>query len=134
VVILADEFAGSDGDIITQVAKLRGIGPVIGTRTWGGVVGIDGRFKLADGTGVTQPRYSFWMTGGAGWGVENYGVDPDIHVPYPPHAHAAGEDPQLEHGVATLKEMLTELPTDVPPAKDGYRSLRPAPLPARPGR
>ena len=134
VVILTDEFAGSDGDIITQVAKLRGIGPVIGTRTWGGVVGIDGRFKLADGTGVTQPRYSFWMTGGVGWGVENRGVDPDIHVPFPPHAYAAGEDPQLEHGVATLKEMLAELPTDVPPAKAGYRSLRPAPLPARPGR
>ncbi|MHA7263844.1 S41 family peptidase [Arthrobacter sp. TMN-37] len=134
VVLLADEFAGSDGDIITQVAKLRGIGPVIGTRTWGGVVGIDGRFRLADGTSVTQPRYSFWMTGGAGWGVENYGVDPDIHVPFPPHAHAAGEDPQLEHGVATLKEMLAELPTDVPPAREGYPSLRPAPLPARPGR
>ncbi|TDK24156.1 peptidase S41 [Arthrobacter crusticola] len=133
VVILADEFAGSDGDIITQVAKLRGIGPVIGSRTWGGVVGIDGRFRLADGTGVTQPRYSFWMTGGPGWGVENYGVDPDIDVPFPPHAYAAGEDPQLEHGVATLKEMLTELPTDLPPAREGYRSLRPAPLPARPG-
>ncbi|MET1020708.1 MAG: PDZ domain-containing protein, partial [Arthrobacter sp.] len=54
VIILTDEFAGSDGDIITQVSKLRGIGPVIGTRTWGGVVGIDNRFALADGTGVTQ--------------------------------------------------------------------------------
>ena len=52
VIILTDEFAGSDGDIITQVSKLRGIGPVIGTRTWGGVVGIDNRFALADGTGV----------------------------------------------------------------------------------
>ncbi|MCU1567895.1 MAG: peptidase, partial [Pseudarthrobacter sp.] len=88
VIILADEFAGSDGDIITQVSKLRGIGPVIGTRTWGGVVGIDNRFSLADGTGVTQPRYANWFSGGVGWGVENYGVDPDIEVAYPPHAYA----------------------------------------------
>ncbi|MHA7154972.1 S41 family peptidase [Arthrobacter sp. TMN-50] len=134
VVILTDEFAGSDGDIITQVAKLRGIGPVIGTRTWGGVVGIDGRFSLADGTAVTQPRYAFWMTGGVGWGVENYGVDPDIEVPFPPHAYAAGEDPQLEQGVAILREMISELPTDVPPVRTNHPQLNPGPLPPRPAR
>ncbi|NKX54913.1 S41 family peptidase [Arthrobacter mobilis] len=132
VVVLADEYAGSDGDIITQVCKLRGIGPVIGVRTWGGVVGIDGKFTLADGTGVTQPRYAFWFTQGVGWNVENHGVDPDIEVPYPPHAYAAGEDPQLEYGVGVLKEMLQELPTDRPPARTGHPSLRPGPLPARP--
>ncbi|MHA7276176.1 S41 family peptidase [Arthrobacter sp. HLT1-21] len=134
VVILTDEFAGSDGDIITQVAKLRGIGPVIGTRTWGGVIGIDGRFSLADGTAVTQPRYAFWMTGGVEWGVENYGVDPDIEVPFPPHAYAAGEDPQLEQGVAILREMIAELPTDVPPERANHPRLNPGPLPARPAR
>ncbi|MSR97284.1 peptidase S41 [Arthrobacter sp. BL-252-APC-1A] len=132
VVILTDEFAGSDGDIVTQVAKLRGIGPVVGTRTWGGVVGIDGRFALADGTSVTQPRYAFWFTGGVGFGVENRGVEPDIEVPYPPHSYMAGADPQLEQGVAILKEMLAEIPTDQPPAREGYPSLRPAPLPPRP--
>lgn len=131
VIILADEFAGSDGDIITQVSKLRGIGPVIGTRTWGGVVGIDNRFSLADGTGVTQPRYATWFGGGVGWSVENYGVDPDIEVTYPPHAYAAGRDPQLEYGIGALREMIEELPTDRPPAREGYRRLRPAPLPAR---
>ncbi|WP_406632728.1 S41 family peptidase [Pseudarthrobacter quantipunctorum] len=131
VIILADEFAGSDGDIITQVSKLRGIGPVIGTRTWGGVVGIDNRYALADGTGVTQPRYATWFGGGVGWSVENYGVDPDIEVTFPPHAYAAGRDPQLEYGIGALKEMIQELPTDRPPAREGYRRLRPAPLPAR---
>lgn len=131
VIILADEFAGSDGDIITQVSKLRGIGPVIGTRTWGGVVGIDNRFALADGTGVTQPRYATWFGGGVGWSVENFGVEPDIEVTYPPHAYAAGRDPQLEYGIGALKEMIQELPTDRPPAREGYRRLRPAPLPAR---
>lgn len=132
VLILTDEFAGSDGDIITQVAKLRGIGPVVGTRTWGGVVGIDGRFSLADGTGVTQPRYAFWFTGGVGWSVENYGVDPDIEVGFPPHAYAAGQDPQLEYGLGALREMLAELPTDRPPARTGYRNLQPGALPPRP--
>ena len=132
VVVLTDEFAGSDGDIITQVAKLRGIGPVIGTRTWGGVIGIDGRFTLADGTGVNQPRYGFHVTGGVGWGIENHGVDPDVEVPFPPQAYAAGEDPQLDHGLAVLREMLAEVPTDVPPAKEGYPSRRPGPLPPRP--
>lgn len=131
VVILTDEFAGSDGDIITQVSKLRGIGPVIGTRTWGGVVGIDNRFALADGTGVTQPRYATWFSGGVGWGVENFGVSPDIEVTFPPHAYAAGRDPQLEYGIGALKEMIQELPTDRPPLREGYRRLLPAPLPAR---
>lgn len=132
VIILADEFAGSDGDIITQVSKLRGIGPVIGTRTWGGVVGIDNRFSLADGTGVTQPRYATWFSGGIGWDVENRGVEPDIEVLFPPHAYAAGVDPQLEYGIGALKEMVQELPTDRPPLRKGYRTLRPAPLPSRP--
>ena len=131
VIILTDEFAGSDGDIITQVSKLRGIGPVIGTRTWGGVVGIDNRFALADGTGVTQPRYATWFAGGVGWGVENFGVTPDIEVTFPPHAYAAGTDPQLEYGIGALKEMIQELPTDRPPLREGYRRVRPAPLPKR---
>jgi tricorn protease len=132
VVILADEFAGSDGDIITQVGKLRGIGPVVGTRTWGGVVGIDNRFKLADGTAVSQPRYATWFGGGVGWDVENHGVEPDIEVLYPPHAYAAGIDPQLEHGIGVLKEMIVEIPTQRPPVREGYRSVRPAALPPRP--
>ncbi|MFE4198832.1 S41 family peptidase [Paenarthrobacter sp. NPDC056912] len=132
VILLADEFAGSDGDIITQVSKLRGIGPVIGTRTWGGVVGIDNRFALADGTGVTQPRYATWFGGGIGWDVENRGVEPDIEVIFPPHAYAAGTDPQLEYGIGALKEMIQELPTDRPPLREGYRKVRPAPLPSRP--
>ncbi|GER24450.1 hypothetical protein NCCP1664_29450 [Zafaria cholistanensis] len=132
IVLIADEWAGSDGDIITQVTKLRGIGPVVGVRTWGGVVGIDNLFDLADGTKVTQPRYATWFSGGVGWGIENRGVEPDIEVQFPPHAYAAGEDPQLEQGVAVLKEMLKEIPTQQPPQPYGYRILRPSPLPPRP--
>lgn len=132
VVILTDEWAGSDGDIITQVSKLRGIGPVVGMRTWGGVIGIDGLFDLVDGTQVTQPRYATWFTGGVAWGVENRGVDPDIEVPFPPHAYLAGLDPQLEQGITVLKEMLREIPTQAPPERTGYPSRKPGSLPARP--
>ncbi|MCQ9164110.1 S41 family peptidase [Arthrobacter sp. STN4] len=132
VVLLTDEFAGSDGDIITAVAKLRGIGPVVGMRTWGGVVGIDGKFALADGTGVTQPRYAFWFRDGQGFNVENHGVEPDIEVPFPPHDHLAGNDPQLEAAIGVLLEMQREIPTVRPPALAGYRKLTVAPLPPRP--
>ncbi|WP_328808119.1 S41 family peptidase, partial [Nonomuraea antri] len=61
VVAVTDEFAGSDGDIVSAGIKNRGIGPLVGTRTWGGVIGIDSRYSLVDGTMVTQPRYSFWL-------------------------------------------------------------------------
>ncbi|MFC7583102.1 S41 family peptidase [Nonomuraea antimicrobica] len=64
---VADEFAGSDGDIVSVGIKNRGIGPLVGVRTWGGVIGIDSRYALVDGTVVTQPRYSFWLDG-PGWG------------------------------------------------------------------
>ncbi|MFJ3957986.1 S41 family peptidase [Arthrobacter sp. NPDC090010] len=131
VVVITDEFAGSDGDIITQVVKMRGIGPVIGTRTWGGVIGIDMKFDLVDGTPVSQPRYAHFFEGGTGWGVENYGVDPDIEILFPPHAHKAGTDPQLEHGIGVLKEMLQEIPTKVAPSRDKLPRVVPAPLPPR---
>ena len=81
---------------------------------------------------MTQPRYATWFSGGVGWGVENFGVAPDIEVTFPPHAYAAGTDPQLEYGIGALKEMIQELPTDRPPLREGYRLVRPAPLPARP--
>ena len=66
IVALADEFSGSDGDIVTAAIKRLGLGPVVGTRTWGGVIGIDGRYGLVDGTHVTQPRYAFWFDDVAG--------------------------------------------------------------------
>src|SRR4029077_11328183 len=89
VVALADEHSGSDGDIVTAAIKRLGIGPVVGTRTWGGVIGIDGRYWLVDGTRVTQPRYASWFDDVA-WDVENHGVDPDVEVVITPEDWAAG--------------------------------------------
>ncbi|MFI6385963.1 PDZ domain-containing protein [Nonomuraea sp. NPDC050540] len=119
IVAVTDEFAGSDGDIVSAGIKIRGIGPLVGTRTWGGVIGIDSRYSLVDGTVVTQPRYSFWLEGGHGWGVENYGVDPDIEVVMTPQDRVAGRDPQLEKAVelalAALEEHPPATPPDLPP-------------------
>ncbi|MEU7001771.1 PDZ domain-containing protein [Nonomuraea sp. NPDC046570] len=114
IVAIADEFAGSDGDIVSAGIKARGLGPLVGTRTWGGVIGIDSRYSLVDGTAVTQPRYSFWLQG-QGWGVENYGVDPDVEVVMTPQDRVAGRDPQLEKAVELALAALAETPAATPP-------------------
>lgn len=110
-----DQAAGSDGDIGSAGFRQRNLGPLIGTRTWGGVVGIDGRYDLADGGRVTQPRYAFWFADGAGWSVEGHGVDPDIEVPIAPHDWAAGRDPQLETAIDTVLAALEQHPPARPP-------------------
>lgn len=114
VVAVANEFSGSDGDIVNAAIKALGIGPVVGTRTWGGVVGIDSRYSLVDGTLVTQPKYAIWLEG-YGWGVENHGVDPDVEVVMAPQDHAAGRDPQLDEAVRMALAVLSENPAKSPP-------------------
>ncbi|MFI1887157.1 S41 family peptidase [Streptomyces jumonjinensis] len=115
VVAVANEFSGSDGDIVNAAVKALGIGPVVGTRTWGGVIGIDSRYSLVDGTLVTQPKYAFWLEGYA-WGVENHGVDPDVEVVMTPQDHAAGRDPQLDEAVRMALAALAENPAKSPPS------------------
>ncbi len=135
VVTLADEFAGSDGDIVTAAIKLLGLGPVIGTRTWGGVIGIEGipGYELVDGTHMTVPKFAFSFDE-YGWSVENYGVDPDVEVLISPDDWAAGRDPQLETAVHFALEALEKQPPAVPPdPSTGPVKARP-PLPPRPSR
>ncbi|MGW0733841.1 S41 family peptidase [Streptomyces sp. NPDC002851] len=114
VVAVANEFSGSDGDIVNAAIKALGIGPVVGTRTWGGVVGIDSRYRLVDGTLVTQPKYAIWLEG-YGWDVENHGVDPDVEVVTTPQDYAQGRDPQLDEAVRMALAVLAENPAKVPP-------------------
>lgn len=115
VVALTDEWAGSDGDIVTQAIKTYGIGPVVGTRTWGGVLGYDFPRELVDGTMVTQANLGF-LFDGDGSDAENYGVDPDIEVPITPQDWVAGRDPQLETAVRMALETLESQPAAAPPA------------------
>jgi len=132
LVALADEFSGSDGDIVTAAIKSLGLGPVIGARTWGGVVGIDGGgHGLVDGTRVTIPRYASWFTE-FGWSVENYGVDPDTEVLITPDDWAVGHDPQLEVGVDRALALLAESPHPALPDPSTGPVKRRPPLPPRP--
>lgn len=106
IVALTNEHASSDGDIFCHGFKLMGLGPLIGKRTWGGVIGISPRQSLVDGTITTQPEYSFWFED-VGWGVENYGTDPDIEVDITPQDYAAGRDPQLERAITEATLLLS---------------------------
>ncbi|APX33427.1 biopolymer transporter TolR [Brachybacterium sp. P6-10-X1] len=114
VVLVTNQEAGSDGDIVNAVARAMEIGPIVGMRTWGGVIGIDGRYDLVDGTGVTQPKYASWFQG-EDWDIENYGVEPDIEVPLPPNAWVGGEDPQLQRGVTEALALLEQTPAATAP-------------------
>ncbi|MGC9170285.1 MAG: S41 family peptidase [Thermoproteus sp.] len=105
LVLITNEYAGSDGDIFTYDFKALGLGPVVGTRTWGGTVGIDTRYKLVDGTIITQPKYAFWAEG-VGTGIEGRGVEPDIYVEIAPHHYREGVDPQLDRAIEEALKRL----------------------------
>ena len=133
LVAVTNQNAGSDGDIITAAIRLLGLGPVVGTRTWGGVIGYDQWRELADGTQITVPQLAFSFDR-LGWGVENYGVDPDVEVDITPADWEQGRDPQLETAVRLALEALDDQPATSPPdPRTGPGKARP-PLPPRPGR
>ena len=105
LVAITNQFAGSDGDIFSHCFKLYGLGPLVGMRTWGGVIGINPYHELVDGTVTTQPEYSFWFVD-SGWGVENYGTDPDVEIDIAPQDSAAGIDPQMDTALRLIEESL----------------------------
>jgi tricorn protease len=131
LVALTNERAGSDGDIFSHAFKMLGLGPVIGKRTWGGVIGIWPRHALADGTITTQPEFSFAFDD-VGWRVENYGTDPDIEVDIAPQEYARGVDTQLDRGIEEVLELLEKHPSHTPNPADRIRLVTPK-LPPRPG-
>ena len=136
MVALADEHSASDGDIFPALFRAYGLGPVIGRRTWGGVVGIRGNdmFNVVDGGYAWVPEFGMYDLHRR-WIVENEGVPPDIEVDNLPKDVVAGRDPQLERAVAELlKRVEAEKPVRAPPPPS--KDLRnPGPLtPWPPGR
>ncbi|HTX58053.1 MAG TPA: PDZ domain-containing protein, partial [Verrucomicrobiae bacterium] len=125
IVAMTNQFAGSDGDIFSHCFKLYELGPLVGKRTWGGVIGINPYHHLVDGTLTTQPEYSFWFRD-VGWGVENYGTDPDVEVDVAPHDYRDGRDPQLERALELMEREL-ESYSEIRPDLSTRPSL---PLPA----
>jgi tricorn protease len=114
VVALADEATSSDGDMIAAAFKLLKLGPVVGQRTWGGVVGMTGRHELGDGTVITVPMNAAWFDA-YGWSVENRGVAPDIDVLRTPLDWAEGRHAQLADAVELALGLLETNPPATPP-------------------
>ena len=124
-VMLINEMAGSGGDMLPYMFHFKKIGPLVGKRTWGGLVGIWDVPGLMDGGGITAPRGGFYNLQGE-WDVENKGVTPDIEVEMEPKLVNQGRDPQLEKAVQTAMEMLkTQEVKLLPQPKDPVRVKRP---------
>lgn len=114
IVALADEATSSDGDMITAAFKLLDLGPVVGSRTWGGVVGMTGRHRLVDGTVITVPMNAAWFDE-YGWSIENHGVDPDLDALRTPLDWAEGRHVQLDDAIQLAQDLLKIHPAAEPP-------------------
>ncbi|MGC2801469.1 MAG: PDZ domain-containing protein, partial [Candidatus Acidiferrum sp.] len=111
--MIINEMSGSGGDALPWMFKQDKVGPLVGTRTWGGLVGIYGYPPLMDGGSVTAPRVAIFGLHGE-WEVENHGIAPDIEVENDPASVAGGHDPQLERAVQVTLEALKEHPVVIP--------------------
>jgi tricorn protease len=108
-VMLINGWSGSGGDALPDYFRKAELGPLIGTRTWGGLIGITGAPGLIDGGYVTVPTFRMYNPDGT-WFKEGHGVDPDIEVKDDPSQLAKGVDPQLERGIQEVMELLREHP------------------------
>ncbi len=115
---ILNENSASDGDIFPAMFREAGIGPLVGRRSWGGVVGISGRGPLIDGGTIYVPESGFADRKGQ-WIIEGHGVDPDIDVQNDPKDVIDGKDPQLERAVAELMKRLDANPVRLPPKPPG---------------
>ena len=118
-VMIINESAGSGGDALPYYFKLRKVGPLVGTRTWGGLVGTTGVPPTIDGGGITAPGLAFYDSNGR-WSIENEGIAPDIEVENTAAEVIAGHDPQLERAVREALKLLEQNPVK--------RTPRPPPI------
>ena len=116
--ILANGWSGSGGDCFPWLFREMGLGPIVGTRTWGGLIGMTGAPGLIDGGHVTVPTFSIYDKTGK-WIIEGHGVEPDIAVLDDPAQLAKGTDPQLERAIEEVKKALQANPPRLP-AKPAY--------------
>ena len=107
--MLINGWSGSGGDCFPFYFKDSKLGPLVGMRTWGGLIGITGAPTLVDGGNVTVPTFGIYSREGD-WIIEGYGVDPDIEVVDDPAAMAKGGDPQLERAVEEVMKSLKQAP------------------------
>ncbi|WP_405820684.1 S41 family peptidase [Streptomyces sp. NBC_01390] len=131
VVALADEATSSDGDMITAAFKLLDLGPVVGQRTWGGVVGMTGRHRLGDGTVITVPMNAAWFDA-YGWTIENHGVTPDLEVLRTPLDWAEGRHVETDAAIKLALSLLETHPAATPPTYNKVPNRTRPTLPPRP--
>ena len=121
--VLINRQGGSDCETLAQEFKDLKLGPVIGTRTWGGWIGIRGNKAFRDGGVTTQPEFGGWDPQGKAWQIEGHGVDPDVKLDLGPDGFINGQDAQLDYAI---KDLMTRIATQAP-------KLAPAPpIPPRP--
>jgi len=118
-VMLANEYSGSGGDFLPWMFKRAKLGPLVGKRTWGGLVGIGGYPSLIDGGLITAPHFAFFTPEGK-WEVENHGTDVDYDVDYDPKAWREGRDTQLEKAVELAMAELKKNPPAPAPKRPQY--------------
>ena len=124
-VMVINEMSGSGGDALPWLFKKNHVGPLVGERTWGGLVGIGGYPQLIDGGSVTAPRWAIYGTQGE-WEVEDIGIPPDIEVAQDPELIRQGHDPQLEAAVGEALALLQKNPVPqfpAPAAPDKHQVL-----------
>lgn len=113
-VLLIDQFSASDGDIVAYRFRKYKLGPIIGLRSWGGVVGIRGSLPLLDGGSLNRPEFSRFDLEAKEWIMEGKGVDPDIVVDNDPAREFAGIDDQLNRAIEEIKSALAKNPVKIP--------------------
>ena len=116
--MLINGLAGSGGDAFPAYFRQAKLGKLIGTRTWGGLVGMSGNPLLIDGGQVTVPTFAFYETDGT-WGIEGHGVDPDIEVVDDPARMTGDRDPQLDTAIDHMLDELKRAPV-VRPKRPAY--------------
>jgi tricorn protease len=114
-VLLINMYTASDGDLFAYQFKHYHIGPVIGTRTWGGVTGIRGSLPLIDGGYLYKPEFGHYSADGTHWIVEGHGVDPDIQVINNPADYFRGKDAQLDKAIEVIKKLMKTYPQKITP-------------------
>lgn len=110
---ILNQNSASDGDIFPAMFKQAKLGPLVGKRSWGGVIGITSRGPLVDGGTVNVPEFGFASADGK-WIIEGHGVDPDIEIENDPKAVIQGRDPQLERAVEEVLKAMKDQPRKLP--------------------
>jgi tricorn protease len=119
MVLLINQYSASDGDLFPFAFKKHGIGPVIGVRSWGGVIGVRGSFPFIDGGVLQKPEFGTYSAETGEWIIEGHGVEPDIVIDNDPYREFTGVDDQLNKAIEVVLELLLQGSYSIPQIPEG---------------